>query len=215
MRLVVIVLSLAGCANGSGEDGGPLSRNLGGVVAGWQEGSAGLVAELFDGQDLRPIAHGTVDDSGRVFMTLPSSLDAEILTPIASVLACSDLEAEPAEARVATLFSLNVVQDGGARGAIAQASSAAATFPLPSEVGAYRVFRWYADRAASVQGTCTSAFGSHDFEHRWALDLEHGWNSVVETIVELDGGREIRESRTAPVPDGTNWYFLDAMMAAE
>jgi hypothetical protein len=213
--IVVIVAALAGCADGSGEDGGSMSRELSGAVAGWQEERADLVAELFDGEDLRPIAHGTLDADGRVRVTLPEALDADFLAPIGDVVPCAELVAVPEEARVAFLFSLDVVQDLMPRGAIAQASSQEATFPLPSEVGAFRVFRWYADRDATVNGTCASTYGGYDYEHRWALDLERGWNVVVETITELAEGREARETRAAALPDGTSWYFLDVMMAAE
>jgi hypothetical protein len=214
-RIVAIVASLTGCAVGSGEDGGSMSRDLGGAVGGWTEERADLVARLFDGEVLRPIAHGTLDATGTVRMELPLELDADVLASIADAVPCAELVAQPEGARVAFVFSLDVVRDGVARGAIAQASSQEATFPLPSETGAYRVFRWYADRDATVHGTCASTSGGYDYEHRWALDLERGWNGVVETIVELAEGHEVRETRSAPVPDGTSWYFLDAMMAAE
>lgn len=215
IRVVAIVASLTGCADGSGNDGTTSPRDLGGAVIGWHDGRAELVAELFDGLALRPIAQGVLDAAARVSLTLPASLDPDVVRPIADDLACSDLTAEPAEARVASLFSLTVAQGGGALGAIAQASTAEATFPLPSQVGAYRVFRWYVDRDASIRGTCATTFGGYDFEHVWDLELEQGWNVVVETITELGEGREARETRTSPIPNGTNWYFLDAVMAPE
>ena len=213
--IVVVVAALAGCTNGSAKDGGSVPRDLSGAVTSWQEGRADLVAEVFDGEDLRPIAHGTLDAAGNVGVWLPEALEADLLARLADVLPCRELAAVPPEARVARLFSLDVVHDGRPRGAIAQASSQEATFPLPSEVGAYRIFRWYADRDASVRGTCASTSGGYVYEHRWALDLERGWNIVVETINELTESGETRETRAAPLPEGTNWYFLDVMMAVE
>jgi hypothetical protein len=213
--VAVVAAALAGCVGDSAVDGGSVPGVLNGAVTGWQEGRADLVAAVFDGQALRPIAHGGLDAAGNVYMRLPEALEADLLAPLADVLPCRELAAVPREAGVARLFSLDVVHDGRPRGAIAQASSQEATFPLPSEVGAYRVFRWYADRDASVTGTCASTSGGYAYEHRWALDLERGWNIVVETINELTGDGERRETRAAPLPDGTNWYFLDVMMVVE
>jgi hypothetical protein len=215
LLIVVMAASLGGCADGAVEDGDPVPRVLSGALVGWQQERADLVALLFDGEDLRPIAHGTVDATGQVRATLPEVLEVDYLAPIGDVLPCAALAAAPEEAGVAILFSLHVVRDQGPLGAIAQGSSQEATFPLPSEVGAYRIFRWYADREVAIHGTCASTSGGYAYEHRWALDLERGWNVVVETITEVGEGRESRETRAAPLPDGTSWYFLDAMTAAE
>jgi hypothetical protein len=69
--IVVMVTALAGCVDGSAEDGPSVPSDLSGALVGWHDERADLVAELFDGEDLRPIAHGTLDAAGEVRATLP------------------------------------------------------------------------------------------------------------------------------------------------
>lgn len=212
--LAVCVLAVAGaCVSGPGEDrdADMTARHLAGTVPGWDEEPAELVAGLSDGAEVLEIARGTLSQAGRVDVTLPETVRDDLVSPLGGAVSCAEVEVDPVQAGVAVLFSLNVVRDDQALAAIAQASSAAATFPLPSEAGATRVYRWYADRDATAHGTCVSSSGGYRYEHRWSLNLARGWNVVVETIVELSEGSEIRESRTGAVPEGTSWYFLDVM----
>jgi hypothetical protein len=190
-----------------------MARQLSGTVKGWQEGSAEVLASLSDGVSLETIAQGTLDADGRVNLTLPEKVDGHLLLRALDVLPCDEVTVVPNDARVAILFSLTVLQDDQPYAAIAQASSEAATFPLPDSKGDYRVYRWYADQDVTAQGTCESASGG--FTHHWSLELKRGWNIVTETIMILSGSAEVRESRTTSLPEGASWYFLDFMMVPQ
>lgn len=228
MRLVhvtVVMLLLGGLLAACGRDG-PITtpvtpaRELSGTVQTWQRGAA-TVQAVVTGEEGEVI--GTLDASsplgadGSFELTLPETPDASVLMDSGIAEVCEgtfDGTATP-EMWQETFGELAVEQNGETVGFLSLASSPEIAGFRGGAAGDFVVTPVYVTEDVTIQGTCTSEFGTFDFDG----ELEEGWNLTVFTIEELDptGSFPSRVSVTSveAVPAGAEWYFVESEPEAE
>lgn len=196
------------------------ARELSGTVQNWEGGTA-TVQAVVTGEEGEVI--GTLDASspleadGSFELTLPETPDSSVLMDSGIAEVCEgtfDGTATP-ETWQETFGELAVEQNGETVGLLSLASSEAIAGFRDGAVGDFVVTPLYVATDVTIQGTCTSQFGTFNFD----AELEEGWNLTVFTIEELDptGGFPSRVSAESveTVPAGAGWYFVENEPEAE
>lgn len=153
-----------------------------------------------------PLATAPIDATGAFSLELPEALDAWLLTDLVT---CPEAPVVPAGARTVSELYVQVAGLGGEDLGVVEHSNRDDPGALPEagDVGAGRI---YADRAASVHGTCVDAEGIEGFRITYALDLAQGWNFLTTTFAEVTDDALELELRSGPLPSGLVWHFLSS-----
>lgn len=99
-----------------------------------------------------------------------------------------------------------VQQNGAPIRVLVQSSTAGVANFSNLAVGDFAVFRHYSDRDVSIDGTCTTLFGSFTFD----AEADEGWNIVTFDVTQVVGGVPVGVvvRDVAEVPTGAEWFFV-------